>query len=163
MHKLLLAASVLCIATTAHAESFSSVGSGTMTCAKFYEHRNDPGIEELFFVWAQGFMSGLNDALEDTIAKYRDLHSLSTDQQKQILSAFCAKNPASLYRDGIHVLLSGMTIVPSTLKNAPANPLQRRLIRSVIIWLVGYTVRWIRRGSHKDAAPLSIPLPAGSA
>jgi hypothetical protein len=122
--KLLLAASVLCIATTAHAESFSSMGIGMLTCAQFNErYRAAPAIEQDFFAWAQGLMSGINDALEDTIAKYRDLHSLSTDQQKQILRAFCAKNPASRYRDGVNVLLSSMTMVPSTV--APA-PVQRR-------------------------------------
>jgi hypothetical protein len=123
---LLLAASVLCTATTARAESFSTMGPGATPCAKFNEWYGAAGteIEDLFFTWSQGFMSGLNDAFEDTLGKYRDLHSLSTDQQKQILRAFCAKNPASRYLDGVNVLLGFMTMVPST--HAPAYPVQRR-------------------------------------
>ena len=114
------------IAATAHAEPFSNMGIGVLTCAQFVEHyRADPAIEDRFFDWAQGFMSGINDALEDTVGKYRDLKSIPTAQQKQILQAFCYSNATAKYRDGINVLLSRLTLVPSTLKAAPLHPLQR--------------------------------------
>jgi hypothetical protein len=125
MRRVLTAVSMLCV-VTAHAEPFSSMGPGVLPCAKFVElHRANPSIEDDFFVWAQGFMSGLNDALEDTIGKYRDLKSLPTAQQKQVLRAYCYSNPAAVYRDGINVLFSQMTIVPSTLKDAPRRPLRQ--------------------------------------
>jgi hypothetical protein len=131
------AALALAAATTAHAEPASNMGPGMMTCSDFNqlykaaslvrELNADPAaqravkdLEDYYFSWAQGFMSGLNDAFEDTIGKYRDLRSLSVAQQKQSLRAFCLQNPASKYRDGINVLLNVMTVVPST--HAPGYP-----------------------------------------
>jgi hypothetical protein len=137
MYKLLFAASMLCIGATAHAEPFSNMGPGLMPCATFNQlykaaaladklnakSKATKDLEDYYFAWAQGFMSAMNDAFEDTIGKYRDLRSVSTDYQKQSLRAFCEKNPASKYRDGIEPLLNVMTIVPST--HAPAYPVQR--------------------------------------
>jgi hypothetical protein len=46
------------------------MGIGTATCVQFAtEYRADAGIEQRFFDWAQGLMSGVNDALEDTVGK----------------------------------------------------------------------------------------------
>ena len=124
--RVLFIASALLSAATAHAEPFSTMGIGALTCAQFVEHYEaDHAIEDRFFDWAQGFMSGINDLLEDTVGKYRDLKSLPTAQQKQIMRAFCYNNRSAGYRDGINFLLSRLTVVPSTLKGAPARPLQR--------------------------------------
>ena len=71
-------------------------------------------------------MSGINDALQDTIAKYRDLRSFAPDQQQLVLRDFCYKHPEFKFLDAVNYLMSGMTIMPSTLPNAPLNPLQRR-------------------------------------
>ena len=44
------------------------MGIGTATCVQFVaEFRADAEIEQRFFDWAQGLMSGINDALEDTL------------------------------------------------------------------------------------------------
>jgi hypothetical protein len=51
-------------------------------------------------------MSGINDALEDTVGKYRDLNSMPTAQQKEILRAFCLNRPAAKYGDAVNNLLS---------------------------------------------------------
>jgi hypothetical protein len=125
LRRVLTAALLLC-AVAAHAEPFSNMGIGMLTCAQFVEHyRADPAIEDRFFDWAQGFMSGINDALEDTVGKYRDLKSIPAAQQRQILRAFCYSNAAAKYREEINVLLSRLTIVPSRLKGAPLHPLER--------------------------------------
>jgi hypothetical protein len=68
-------------------------------------------------------MSGINDALEDTIGKYRDLNSMPIVQQKEILRAFCLNRPAAKYGDAVNSLLSRLPIVPSA--HAPAHPPQR--------------------------------------
>jgi hypothetical protein len=66
------------------------MGIGTATCLQFAtEYRADAGIEQRFFDWAQGLMSGINDALEDNMGKYRDLNSMPIAQQKEILRAYC--------------------------------------------------------------------------
>ena len=114
------------IATTAIAEPVSTAGAGVMTCAKFNEISKTPELNEYIFAWAQGYMSGINDALQDTIAKYRDLRSFAPDQQQLILRDFCYKHPKSKFLDAVNDLMSGMTIVPSTLPNAPLHPLPRQ-------------------------------------
>jgi len=90
MNKVLLAASVLCIGTVAHAEPSFFMGSGLLPCARFNEQLNATKVkaratENYFFAWAQGYMSGLNETLEATIGRYRDLNSVSTYYQKQNL------------------------------------------------------------------------------
>ena len=102
-------------AATAHAETSAIMGPGAVLCAEFNRGYRATGkrIEDHFFTWAQGFMSGVNDALYDTVG-YRDLRSLSIAQQKQSLRAFCLQNPASQYRGAIPPLLKSMKIIPST-------------------------------------------------
>jgi hypothetical protein len=70
-------------------------------------------------------MSGINDALEDTVGKYHDLNSMPIAKQKEILRTFCYNYPAAKYGDAVNSLLSRLSTVPSTLKGAPAHPLQR--------------------------------------
>src|SRR5215472_7972217 len=106
MRKLFLIASLL-YAGIAYAEPFSTMGVGAQTCAQFVAYyRADAASEQRFFDWAQGLMSGINDALEDTVGKYRDLNSMPIAQQKEILKAFCISHPTAKYRDGINGLLS---------------------------------------------------------
>jgi hypothetical protein len=126
MRKLLMIASLLLYVGTAHAEPFSNMGVGAQTCAQFVAYyRADAATEQRFFDWAQGLMSGINDALEDTVGKYRDLNSMPIAQQKEILRAFCLNRPTAKYGDAVNSLLSRLPVVPSTLKGAPAHPLQR--------------------------------------
>jgi hypothetical protein len=66
--------------------------------------------------------AGAGVMLQDTIAKYRDLRSFAPDQQQLILRDFCHKHPKSKFLDAVNDLMSGMTIVPSTLPNAPLYP-----------------------------------------
>jgi hypothetical protein len=123
MRKLLIAASLLCTGTV-QGEPLSSMGIGTATCVQFAtEYRADAGIEQRFFDWAQGLMSGINDALEDTMGKYRDLNSMPIAQQKEILRAYCDDHPAAMYRNGINALMNYLTIAPSELP--PGYPLQQ--------------------------------------
>jgi hypothetical protein len=114
--------------TAAHAEPSFYMGAGLLPCARFNQQLHATKLkatatENYYFAWAQGYMSGLNETLEATIGRYRDLNSVSTDYQKQNLRTFCAKNPASMYREGIGALLNAMTEVHST--RAPVDPVQR--------------------------------------
>jgi hypothetical protein len=113
------------LATTAAAEPISAMGAGMMTCAKYNEFFKTPGLEETIFAGAQGYMSGINDALQDTIAKYRDLNTFAADQQELIIRNFCYKHPTAKYLDAVNELMSNMTIRPSTLPNAPLHPLRK--------------------------------------
>jgi hypothetical protein len=52
-------------ATQVHAKDkdvFASMGHGTATCGQFgRDYAEIPAIEESYFYWAQGYMSGLNE------------------------------------------------------------------------------------------------------
>src|SRR6516165_11258967 len=96
MPKLLLAASMLCMGTAAHAEPSFYRGAGLLLCARFNQQLNATKVkatatENYYFAWAQGYMSGLNETLEATMGRYRDLNSVSTDNQKQSLRTFLCK------------------------------------------------------------------------
>ena len=88
-----------------------NMGDGVLSCAEFANrYRANPDSEDRFFDWAQGFMSGINDALASSGYNVRVLNSISTNQRKQILRAVCAGNPLLLYRDGIPKVLNAMTV-----------------------------------------------------
>ncbi|MGD0119437.1 MAG: HdeA/HdeB family chaperone, partial [Candidatus Binatus sp.] len=79
------------------AQSFAAAkaawtGAGTMSCADVTTAlQQHPEDENLFFSWAQGFMSGLNTELLKR--GETDLNELPFDAQKQSLSAYCKSNP----------------------------------------------------------------------
>ena len=87
MHKLLLAASMLCMETAAYAEPSFYRGAGLLPCARFNQQLNANKLkamatENYYFAWAQGYMSGLNETLEARMGRYRDLNSVSTDSSR---------------------------------------------------------------------------------
>ena len=127
MTKRLVAALAISVtlATSAAAEPVSAMGAGVMTCAKFNMVSKTPELEETIFAWAQGYMSGINDALQDTIAKYRDLNTYATDQQQLIIRDYCYKHPTAKYLDAVNELMRSLTIRASTLPNAPLHPLRK--------------------------------------
>jgi hypothetical protein len=127
MRKAIAALLLVTTITTAAAEPFAQMGPGSViNCAKFNEVSKYPELEGLVFAWTQGYMSGLNDALQDTIGKFRDLRTYAIDQQKLILRDYCFKHPAAKYLDAVNDLMSDLTIVQSTLPNAPQYPLRQR-------------------------------------
>ena len=101
----------LCVFEAVASDVAENMGVGLVSCAEFAkQYRANTDTEYVFFHWAQGFMSGINDALASTGHEIRVLNSISTDRQKQILRAFCASNPLLPYRDGINAVLNEMTL-----------------------------------------------------
>ena len=89
------------------AEKAAWSGSGTMSCAEvtgaLQQHPED---ENLFFSWAQGFMSGLNtDLLKHGET---DLNGLSLDAQKQFVRSYCKENPRNAYFAAVFKLFDKM-------------------------------------------------------
>src|ERR1017187_2318933 len=78
------------------AEEMAMMGIGVRTCAKFASDvKDDPSLSELhYFLWAQGFMSGLNVA---DIKKQRNLSSKSVKDQMSFIDIFCDKHPLAPY------------------------------------------------------------------
>src|ERR1700722_6199839 len=89
------------------AEKAAWSGSGTMSCAEgtgaLQQHPED---ENLFFSWAQGFMSGLNtDSLKHGET---DLNSLPLDAQKQFVRSYCKEHPRAAYFEAVFKLFDKM-------------------------------------------------------
>jgi hypothetical protein len=101
--KLLLAiAFTVLIATPNAGFAYTVQGAGAVSCAEFARmYQGDPvHVEDAFFSWAQGFMSGINLAAVTTQRPTRDLAGVATDQRRA-LRTYCANNPLRTYVDGV--------------------------------------------------------------
>jgi hypothetical protein len=73
------------------------MGAGSSTCADYLEeYRSDPATaNNLYFGWAQGFMSGENVAHDKK--PMRNLNALPVSTQLDFLKRFCEQKPAVLF------------------------------------------------------------------
>jgi hypothetical protein len=73
------------------------MGAGSSTCADYtQEYRRDPDTaNNLYFSWAQGFMSGQNVARDKN--SMRDLNALPVSAQLDYLKRFCEQKPSALF------------------------------------------------------------------
>jgi|SRR3974390_3207730 len=74
-------------------------GAGAASCGQSAQRVRAPGIlgeqaREIFFSWAQGFMSGLNSPLSNRDA---NLVGRSTDEQEHIIDFYCNQRPSASY------------------------------------------------------------------
>ena len=90
------------------AEKAAWIGTGTVSCADFgAAYRENPKTNEnLFFSWAQGFMSGLNTDLLPNRAT--DLHGLPMETQKQAIRTYCNAHPRAAYFEAVFKLFDRM-------------------------------------------------------
>ncbi|HEV3114345.1 MAG TPA: hypothetical protein VGY99_27990 [Candidatus Binataceae bacterium] len=90
------------------AEKAAWIGTGTVSCADFgAAYRENPKTNEnLFFSWAQGFMSGLNTDLLDH--RETNLNELSMGTQKQLVRSYCSDHPHAAYFQAVFNLYNRM-------------------------------------------------------
>jgi hypothetical protein len=90
-----LIATILVQATSAGAE-FATLGPGSLSCSRFAAaYRDNPEtMDNLFYAWAEGFMSGANIAKRGT---YRDLAAMQVNDQKAYLRRYCDEHPLQDY------------------------------------------------------------------
>ncbi len=89
------------------AEKAVWIGPGTMTCAQVAQaYRDHPEDENLFFSWAEGFMSGLNTELLQR--GETDLNGLPLDTQKQFIKSYCKDHPRTPYLGAVFKLFDRM-------------------------------------------------------
>jgi hypothetical protein len=89
------------------AEKAGWSGAGTMACGEVAGAiRQHPEDENLFFSWAQGFMSGLNTEL----LKHgeTDLNGIPLDEQKQFVRSYCGRKPRAKYFEAVFKLYDKM-------------------------------------------------------
>jgi hypothetical protein len=73
------------------------MGAGSSTCADYTQaYRRDPGsANDMYFSWAQGFMSGQNVAHDNN--PMRNLNALPIKTQLDYLRRFCDQKPTELF------------------------------------------------------------------
>jgi hypothetical protein len=84
------------------------VGTGVRSCAQFVkEYKQSRLIEEIYFVWTQGYLTGVNimsirrgEVGLDLVPK-----GMSIDWQKSYLRDYCSQNPLSPYSEATASLL----------------------------------------------------------
>ena len=88
---------------------YAWVGFGTATCGEFAAlYRQDPtDIENLFFGWAQGFMSGLNTSRLGT-GKTVDLEG--AERLQRMIRAYCDANPLKQFVSAVLALYDKLAI-----------------------------------------------------
>ena len=86
----------------AAAEKATAVaGAGGTTCAVFASRykENIEKVENVYFTWAQGFMSGLNTGLIASHSETPDLHpnDFDTEDQQRYIRHYCDQHPLADY------------------------------------------------------------------
>jgi hypothetical protein len=112
MTKSLTAALLLgALASVAQAQpnkDFAAMGIGTSTCTQFANlYKGNPQFaENLYFTWAQGFLSSWNMNQMVTKQPYWNLGSLTTTEQETLLRQYCDQHPLGNFVDAIFDLLT---------------------------------------------------------
>ena len=88
-------------------------GLGFNTCETFLKDiaAKHGRAESEYFIWAQGFMSGMNrDALPHDY--YLDLNSRSVAEQKAAIRSYCAEYPHFDYSTAVYHMYMSLNMVP---------------------------------------------------
>src|SRR6516165_8207555 len=102
---------IVTIAQTEPRKTFALIGYGASTCAQFANlFKLDQGFEDIYFSWAEGYLSGWNDAQLKTTKSFRDLSSLSTNEQQAFLRSYCDQHPLSGYLEAVWTLRDRLNI-----------------------------------------------------
>jgi hypothetical protein len=89
-----------------------AMGSGMETCGKFAQrYAQNTVVEEIYFQWAQGFMTGMNVGKVVNTGVVRDLNSEPTIDQMAAIRQFCNDHPLASYQDAVVDLLSHLKAV----------------------------------------------------
>jgi hypothetical protein len=96
------------------------MGAGALPCAEFGQRlRNSVDIEQTFFAWGQGYMSGMNTMFDFAGSDTRDMNAISVSTQEERVRSYCASHPLQSYSDGVRELYLSLPIVPSMEKPTP--------------------------------------------
>ena len=94
----------------ANSEQVITIGAGMQTCAVFLAHYKGsvPSLENFYFSWAQGYMSGLNVAVSRGVGNPgpADLNAMPAAAQLRFIRDFCEHNPLKRYSAPVEALLA---------------------------------------------------------
>lgn len=97
----------------AEAEKSDMIGLGGVNCAEFAkDFRRNPAIDNWYYIWSTGFMTGMNAALSITGKEElkRNLSTKSMETVKKEVRQYCNEHPLSDYANGV---LKVMTEMPA--------------------------------------------------
>jgi hypothetical protein len=86
-----------------------ATGLGMTSCDQFTKSiQSSPTMEDTYFEWAQGYMTGMNSMLGFTKAPPKDLTAMTFSTQKNVIRDFCKSHPRMEYEaavPAVYVLL----------------------------------------------------------
>jgi hypothetical protein len=104
----------------ARSEQVITIGAGMQTCAVFLAHYKGsvPSLENFYFSWAQGYMSGMNVAISRGVTNSRpaDLNAMPAAAQMRFIRDFCEHDPLERYSGAVDALLTRIRNSKSGLK-----------------------------------------------
>ena len=105
----LLAAALMMVATATvgRTEEVGTVaGAGWVSCAEFAQrYKESPGpTEDYFYAWAQGYMSGVNQASWTR----KNLRGIPVENQKNYIRQHCDKHPLINYGLAVQSLFESL-------------------------------------------------------
>jgi hypothetical protein len=101
-------------ATSVRADEITSMGFGVTSCGAYAHDFKERGkmAQEMYFIWAQGYLSGFNSSGLYREGRSRNLSAITPDQQQTRIDIFCDAHPLLLY----------LTAVEELLQSLPENP-----------------------------------------
>jgi hypothetical protein len=80
----------------------ADMGQGAHTCAQFTaDYKSDPFAEDVYFSWAEGFMSGLNKQTLLDMGQSRDVATRTTGSKERSLRDYCDQHPSDNYAQAV--------------------------------------------------------------
>ena len=105
---------VFALSGDAAAQAIGVSGHGGGICAEFAHayKRNPFSAETNYFIWAQGFMSGLNTVFIAHKMPSRNLGARTIPQQQSHIRAYCDQHPLAEYVQAVLSLMETLPLVP---------------------------------------------------
>lgn len=103
MRIFLIIVAIICGSLSSKAEyTREFLGYGSVYCNKINFANNFNG--NIYFPWAQGYLSAMNAMLRLSNKKFVDFSVMSVDEEKAFLKDYCDKNPNSVYGFAVEAL-----------------------------------------------------------
>jgi hypothetical protein len=98
----------------AQKEPTAIITAGSDTCAQFSRgYQIDPKeVGTLYFLWAQGFMSGMNVMQSRRKLPVRNLLGIPIEDQQRMIREACNQKPLATMADVVHDLYQSLPSIP---------------------------------------------------
>jgi hypothetical protein len=116
----LLSVFFLCSSIVASAAELQGqgYGLGMKSCAQFAgDYKAEPTVaEDLYFAWAEGFMSGLNLSATANNLRARHLADIDMESAKLQIRSYCDGHPLAQYVSAVLTIYTGLPDLPTKSK-----------------------------------------------